>query len=282
MMIACQKQEGIIIPQEEKVLVVNSSLSADSIIRVNLSYTQSITNNSSYEKVTSADIFLYDQDTVFMENLLNNGDGNYFTINTVSASKKYILKIIILDKIHWSSDSIPVKAVGFPSSIDSITFRNKPNFFQITYTLSDNQNYQNFYGFKLKHIFGEIKGNDTFQKEEWFDIETLDPILIEDINSKFSKKQLLFTDKYFNNNAVKLKFGTSRIINNGSYQTRRLILYTEQYTAKAFAYYSSVNEHLFYQNDPFSQPVSVKGNVSDAYGAFIGTNIKADTIDFKY
>jgi hypothetical protein len=279
---ACKQDPGIVIPAEKPSLVVNSRLCADSLISFNLSYTQSITNNSAPEIVSNAIIELFDKDTVSIETLSNLGNGVYLSTTVAQASKYYIVKIMLPAQTYWSGDSVPVKVDGKITSTDSINFRNNPFFYQIHFSLNDKQKYQNFYSFKLKHYFEEYLLNDTLLKEEWLDIETIDPILTEDLNSRFSKRHLLFTDRYFNNTNIQLSFGTPKIANNSLTKTKKLILYTEQFTNHSYSYFSSMNEHIFYQNDPFSQPILVKGNINNAMGAFAGENIKADTINFNF
>ncbi len=280
---ACQKQAGIIIPDLERSLTVNSSLCLDSVIHINLSYTQSITDNSAPVAETNANIELYNRDTVLLEILTHSSSGNYISTAIKGlAGEKYIIRIITPKQVYWTSDSLPARIDGKILSADSINFHNNPYFYQITYQLKDKNPYQNYYGLKVKHYYEEIKPNDTLLKEEWINIETIDPILIEDINSRFSKQQLLFTDKYFNNSVVDIEFGTSKIINTTQYRSKYLVIFNEQYTFDAYRYYSSLNEHIFYQNDPFSQPINVEGNIKNAYGAFTGKSIRTDTLTFKF
>lgn len=280
---ACRKQVEIIIPEHEPSLTVNSTLCLDSLIRIELSYTQSITDNQAVMKESNARIDLYNKDSVLLETLTNKGNGNYTSITTTGKSSlKYILKITTPKLTYWASDSLPARTDGKVVSTDSINFHNNPYFFQITYQIRDKGLFQNFYGFKLKHCYEEFSATDTVQKEEWLEIETIDPILTEDANSKFSKKHLMFTDRYFNNMAIFLELGTSKIFNNSSGKSKFLIVYLDQYTLDSYKYYTTLNEHIFYQNDPFSQPINVEGNISNAFGAFAGKSIKSDTISFKF
>lgn len=280
---ACRKQVEIAIPELEPSLTVNSVLCLDSLIRVELSYTQSITDNQPVLKETKALIELYNKDSVLLETLTNEGNGYYTTIATKAIpSLKYILKIITPKLTYWTSDSVPAGTDSKLVSVDSINFHNNPYFFQITYQMRDKGVFQNFYGFKLKHCYEVFSATDTVQKEEWLDIETKDPILTEDVNSKFSKKHLIFTDRYFNNMSIFLELGTSKVFNNSSGKSRFLILYLDQYTYDGYRYYTTLNEHIFYQNDPFSQPINVEGNIGNAFGAFTGKSTNNDTISFKF
>jgi hypothetical protein len=279
---ACRRQIDFNIPEQAQMLVVNSNLCADSFISFTLTYTQSIKDNSAVAMEKNATILIFDVDTNILD-IINPSAGGYYKSQVKALpSTIYIAKISIGKKDYWASDSLPAKVEGEISKVDSVIFQGRTDFLRIRYDLSDKQAYPNYYGIRMKHCFEKFQGADTTLEEEWVDVETIDPVLLEDENNKFSKKHLLLTDLRFNNTTINFNFGTSVIINNGSKRSRMLVVYIEQYSFKAYQYYSSLNQHLFYQNDPFSQPTQVKGNISDAFGSFIGRNTRADTIAFKF
>lgn len=285
---ACRKQIEFKIPASEQLLVVNSNLCIDSFISVKLTYTQAINENGKPPIESNAKVEVFNKDTVLLETINNSANGVYQTSSVkAEASKLYLLKISTPRKAYWMKDSCPLECLSHVVKIDSAIFQGKSNFYRIKFQLRDMQLCPNYYGLKLKHTFEtyQIIGpgkTDTLISEEWIDVETIDPLLIQDENNKFSKKHLLLTDLYFNNSAINFTFGTSAIVNNASKKTKQLNIELEQYSFDAYQFYATLTEHMFYQNDPFSQPTLVKGNIQNAFGSFIGKNIVRTVILFKY
>ncbi len=288
LLFSCKKEIEFKIPNEERILVVNSNLCADSFISVKLTYTQSINDNSKPITENNAIVELFSKDTTLLETLNPTINGFYqTTFVKAEASKCYILKISTTQKVYWMQDSCPLKCSAALVKTDSIFFQGKSNFFRIKYQLTDLQLCSNYYGLKLKHSYETYLVNgggatDTALVEEWIDVETIDPLLIQDENNKFSKKHILFSDLYFNNSTIYFSFGTSAISNTATKKTKKLSIELEQYSYDSYLYYASLIEHMFYQNDPFSQPTLVKGNISNALGSFIGKDINRTIILFKY
>ncbi len=284
-LMACRKTINYKIPNKQKILVVNSVLINDSFIAIELSQTQGITDNVPNITINDALISIYDKDTNLIEELSNSGNGRYLSlINKGIEMKFYIAKISIQNSQYWVSDSIPQKSISIVKDTSRSLFLGRPNYFNIDYKIKDIQNITNNYGLRVKRFFEKYQTInsiiDTAYIEEWLIIDTKDFILTENEITQFSKEQLLFNDRNFNNTEIEVKFGNANLFNQKSQKTLKLIIYLEQYSISGFEYYRSLNEHLFYQNDPFSQPSALKGNVHNAYGAFVGKSIKADTIKF--
>lgn len=283
--ISCRKVIVLDLPVQKQTLVLNSNLTLDSFISINLALTQGITENAPNYSINNAFISLYDKDSNFIENLQNGGNGLYFS-NTLKGipNKLYIAKIINQNTTYYTSDSIPNKSVAFIIDTARIIFQGKANYFNIDYKITDNQKQTNFYGLKLKRKYIQYftinNILDSIAKEEWINIDTRDFILTENEISQFSKKHILFNDRFFSQATRTIKFGNANILSSINQKTMALIINLEQYSPQAFNYYQTLNEHLFYQNDPFSQPSTVKGNMPNGYGAFVGKSIKADTIKF--
>lgn len=285
---SCRKQIDFQLPTQTQSLVVNSNLCADSFISFTLKYTQAINDNTKPLLENNAIIEIFTKDTLLLETIPMGSNGHYLSVNTkAQASLFYLVKISLPGKVYWMGDSVPSPSQSKILKTDSIIFQGKENFFRINYQLKDLQNGLDYYGIKMKHYceLYTLKPNgdkDTTLIEEWIDVETIDPILTEDQNNKFSKKHLLFSDKYFNGSPIIFNFGTGALANSISKKTKSIVIYMEHYTRQAYDYYSTLNEHIFYQNDPFSQPTLVKGNINGAYGSFTGKNVHNDSLIFKY
>lgn len=287
-MSSCRKEIEFTIPKVDKVLVVNSNLCVDSLISVKLSYTQAINDNSKNITENNAVVQFFSKDSILLEQINPSSNGFYQTVLLkAQASTTYLLKITTPKQVYWMQDSCPLKCIASVVKIDSTVFQGNQNFYRIKFQIKDLQSFTNYYGLKLKHVYESYRNKgggliDTLMNEEWIDVETIDPILIQDENNKFSKKHLLFSDMYFNKSTINFYFGTSAIVNTSTRKTKKLSIELEQYSFDAYQYYATLYEHLFYQNDPFSQPTLVKGNISNAFGSFTGKNIIRTTLLFKY
>jgi hypothetical protein len=280
-MVSCKKEITVNIADRPAILVVNADLLSDSFIVVNLSMTQNITDNSVEKKVNDAVIEIFNEDTTILDVLLSQGNGIYkSSVIKPQASKEYIFKISQQNKVYWVDEIMPDSFELSVVDTSRVVFQGQSNFFQYKLDLSNDLFKDNFFSFRLKKISQKVQGSDTIQVDEWCDINSVDFILTESSESRFSKKHLLFTDKYFRGNKQEFKFGTS-LSDNTNQKTVKLILFVSSHSKSSYNYYTSLNEHLFYQNDPFSQPTLLKGNVPNAYGAAVGQITKVFEIRFQ-
>lgn len=278
--LSCKRVIEVEIPDRPSALVVDAQLDPDSFVSVRLSSTQKITNNNAPVTPFNSIVEIYNKDTGLLELLTDQGKGLF-----VSSSLKpmpgnqYLFKINADGKQHWVNETMPDTLNCLINDTSRIIFQGKQNFFQFDLKLKDRVG-ENYYGIRIKRFYRKYNGNDSVDTEEWVNIETIDFILTENPESKFSAKHLLFNDKYVLRPAQSLKFGVSSLFENRTEKTLRLDLYVSSYSKSAYDFYTSLNEHLFYQNDPFSQPTVVKGNVSNAFGAVVGTYTQIFRLDF--
>jgi hypothetical protein len=261
-------------------LVVNSSLYCDSLININLSLTQNIIDNNPPTIVSDASIEIMNKDSVILDVPNYNGNGNYLSWVKAEPGKRYLFRIQYSGKTYWGDETIPDTLKAELSDTGRIIFQGKQNFFQLKLKINDYQNSDNYYGLRLKRTYDKYSGSDTVQAEEWINIETIEFILTENPESRFSKKHLLFSDRYFNGIHQELKFGSGSLFSVEGEKTKALTLYVSSYSLNAYKYYTSVNEHLLYQSDPFSQPTVLKGNIEHAYGSIVAQNTKVFELSF--
>jgi hypothetical protein len=279
--ISCKKVIEIEVPNKTPVLVVDGNMSTDSLFEAQLSYTQNITDNSPVPYADAASIEIFDKDTNFIDVLLSSGKGrfksNFFK---PKANTDYLFRISDNGKEYWASEHMPDTVNCKLKDTSRIIFQGKSNFFQIQIQINDNFQFKNYYGIKLKRIYKHFKGKDTMVKEDWVDIQSIELVLTENPITQFSKQFLLFDDKLFNGSSINLKLGASNLFDSLNQKTTELQLHILSMSNKSFDYNASLNEHLFYQNDPFSQPTLLRGNVSNAYGALVGESSKVIRIKF--
>ncbi len=287
--ISCKKNINIPIPTQPNQLVVNSNFKLDSALQVFLSLSQPSNSNGNLTPYQQATLGIYTADSILIEPLTQMGNYYFSTLFKPISNTLYRLRISTPTQEYWASDSVP----NYPNTsivdTSTIVFQGNNHFFRIEYKLKDTANQKNYYALMLKRNYMQLvpKANttqmDTLYKSEWLPIETNDFYLTENPESSYSKSYLLFTDRHFNGLSLVLKFGSSKLKDNISNQlTLNTVVYCQQLSAQAYNYYQSINEHLFYQNDPYSQPNAIKGNIANALGAFVGVSQVADTVFFSH
>ncbi len=262
--------------------MLNSELSSDSFISFDLSLTQNITDNNNPPYVNDASIEVLNKDSNIIDVLSFTGNGRYASIwLKPQVASRYLFRIRRGNEEHWADEKMPDTLHAKIIDTSRVLFQSKQNFFQFNVKIKDDASKSNFYGLKLKRKFEKYSAEDTVIAEEWVNIESIDFLLNENPDSRFSKKHLLFNDLYFKGLDQEFRFGGADLFSNSSQKTLKLELYISSYTVNGYRYYISVNEHLLYQSDPFSQPTLLKGNVSNAFGAVVGNYTRVFTFDFN-
>lgn len=285
--VSCTKEIELDLSQQSQKLIINSNFYLDSFITIKLNLSKSIVDNRAYSSVSNATVEIYDKDTNLIELMKNQGQGIYQTLfNKAQKFNKYILKVTYNGKEYWGLDSVPdAPRMKFIDTF-RMFFQGQQNYFNCLYSLKDSLKTKEYYGIKVKKIAEKYQLNslnliDTIKYEEWIDIETKEFVLTENPITGFSKKMLLYDDKYFNQNIQFLNFGKSNLFANKNDKVKYLIVYFIKMNEGGFNFYNSLHQHVFYQNDPFSQPNPLFGNIPNAYGAFVAQSIVSDTIKFK-
>ena len=278
---ACQKEIKFDLSDHQAKLVVNGHLYNDSLISIDLSISGQITQ-SVVQPYVNGVVELYDKDTNQLLTLNNNGNGRYFSsVYKAQANTIYLIKIKTNERNYWIREETPDTVFSEIKDSSRFFFQGNESYFQLKLQLNDKSILKNFYEIKVKRFYKEWNGIDSIKKEEWVDINTQDFVLTESPTSRYSKKQLLFSDRFFNGQKVNLNLGMFGLFNTPKQRTTHLQVYVSSLSLNAFNYYTSINEHLFFQNDPFTQPSQIIGNVPNAYGAITGRYLSVKTIVFK-
>jgi hypothetical protein len=279
--VACQKEITFDLSDHQAKLVVNGHLYNDSLISIDLSISGQITQ-SVVQPYVNGVVELYDKDTNQLLTLNNNGNGRYYSsIYKAQANTIYLIKIKTNERNYWIIEETPDTVFSEIKDTSRFFFQGNEAYFQLKLQLNDKSILKNFYEIKVKRFYKEWNGIDSIIKEEWVDINTQEFVLTESPISRYSKKQLLFSDRFFNGQKVNLNVGMFGLFNTLQQRTTHLQVYVSSLSLNAFNYYTSINEHLFFQNDPFTQPSQIIGNVPDAYGAITGRYLNVETIVFK-
>lgn len=280
--VECRKEVVFKTSNNQVALVVDAILTNDSLFMIKLSQTQAINDNSLNKFVSDATIEVFDVDSNIISVLSYLKDGQYVS-NLVKAvpNEAYIFKISHQNNVFWANQAMPDTLKTNILDTSRLLFQGVSQFFQIKYDLQDKSLLKNYYGLKIKAVFESVNNQDTTLLTEWLPIETNEFVLIQDANFKFSKTNLLFSDQYFNGQNTILNFGCANLFNNPNKKIKYLVVYSSSLSVAAYQFFASINEHQFYQNDPFSLPPPLQGNVAGAYGGVVAQYMKADTVRFK-
>lgn len=280
-LVACEKEINFDLSDHQAKLVVNGHLFNDSLVSIDLSISGQITQSVAQPYINGV-VELYDKDTNQILTLINNGNGRYYSsLYKTQANTVYFFKIKTNESDYWIREETPDSVFSEIKDSSRFFFQGNEAYFQLKLHLNDKSILKNFYEIKVKRFYKEWNGIDTIKKEEWVDLNTQEFVLTESPISRYSKKQLLFSDRYFNGQKVNLNVGMFGLFNTPQQRTIHLQVYVSSLSLNAFNYYTSINEHLFFQNDPFTQPSQITGNVPNAYGAITGRYLSVETIVFK-
>lgn len=270
LLVSCKQEIIVNIEDKPALTVVVSELDKDSFFTFRLSLTQNITDNSPEKHISDAVIEILDKDSNLLESLQHSSGGMYKSalIKPVPASR-YLIRIKDSRGEHFADETMPTPIQILSLDTARIQFQGQKDFMQLKLVFPDTATQGNYYGLRLKRTFVRYSGTDSVLSDEWLNIETGDLIITEDPDSRFSLKHRLFSDRFFNGNVQEIKFGASGLFGKPDEKTKSLELHFSSYSQPSFRFLVSVNEHLFYQNDPFSQPSGIRGNVSNAAGGVV-------------
>lgn len=278
---ACQKEINFDLSDHQTKLVVNGQLFNDSFISIDLGLSNQITQTV-FQPYLDGVIEVYDKDTNSLFTLINNGNGRYSSnVNKAQANTIYLFKIKTNEREYWIKEVMPDTVFCKIKDTARFFYQGNEAYFQLSLQLNDQSILKHYYELKIKRFYKEWNGQDSIKKEEWVDLNTQEFVLTESPISRYSKKQLLFSDRYFNGQKVGLKLGIFGLFNSPRQKTTHLQVFISSLSLNAFNYFTTINEHLFFQNDPFTQPSQIAGNVPNAYGAISGRYLLLQTIVLK-
>lgn len=272
---ACKRQIDVDIADPSPGAVLIAELNSDSLIKIRFSLTQSILKNAEPDIINSASIDILDADSNLLETITHYGSGFYrSSVLKPEYKKKYLFRIHSNSRVFSCDETMPDSISATLKDTGRVIFQGIRDFFQMKVNIADHVSDKNYYAFRVKRHYKQYSGTDTIQREEWMDISSVDIVLTENPLTSFSEKFIIFDDRYFNGFQREIEFGVGRLFRRTNQKTESLELMISTLSESAYHYYTSVNEHLYYQNDPFAQPTLLNGNVDGALGAIVGMNTK--------
>lgn len=227
--------------------------------------------NSTPEIFSEAQLLLYDSIMGKIDSFVFDPISQNYTCNTICTEKnKYFLVLKNNNsQVAIAKEELTSSVLNYTIDTQTVIFRGKEDFLQIKLTISDEVNLENYYGFQLLRSYWKYANNDSTFEEEIQELETIDYWFLRNENSQFTKKELLLRDIGFEDKVAILRFGAFSLYANSSKQkTIALKLICSKMSSNLYQYRQTINEHLFYQTDPFAQSTTVYTNWDNTRGIF--------------
>lgn len=252
---ACEKDADVKLPKVESKLVVSSFISPmDSIIKVNVTLSQPLYNNSNstnYSTIANATVQI--NDGTNFQTLTYNATDNYYFVSTVvfplSIGTTYNLTVTTPDGKNVNAST------SIPNSNQTLSYSAEP--------IADPNNSNRY--------FFNTEWNDASGSEDYYRIVYYDKYYYD------GSLDTSYYNAYSNNISDKDKDGT-RIVETFEIYTStdntmnasgelQLIKASKEY----YLYHSTLLNAAF-SGGPFSEPVQMYTNINGGYGVFAGYN----------
>lgn len=299
---ACSEPIDIDIEDQDRVLVVNSVINPDSLIKVNLARSLSVKeSDSSFKFIENATVEIYENGTLIDE-LSHSKNGYYISSHKPKENTTYKL---IAKAANFEPAQSEIK-IGMPVPIKSLTADIEVESYTETWwdeetqtefdttiyyivsersfinvSFDDNPNEENYY-FLALYTYQDVYEYLPPNYEEVYMGEKLQPI-------DYNNASLSYENYYYSNGLV--GYAISDDFFNGQTYSSNLDLYLWSVPKKPYIYVQllSINKEFFdfvtsynkYEEstyNPFAEPVNVRSNIENGFGIFTGYSTSKDSV----
>lgn len=270
---SCETTVELNLPDQDAKIVVNATISTDSLFTVHVSKSVGSLENRPKTILYHALVKLYEND-VYKEDLKLNTQGFFTSVtgfkpkegNTYKVEvslKNYetvtaVCKVpdVTIPTLITYSDSAFSEANGFDNS-------SKEWYSQIDVTISDVAETTNYYAIQLLQeypVYDTLFNVVGYQTYPLY-VRTNDP------NAEISGVDCLISDEYFNGSSYKITVNTP----SSSFITdsiSRYYLYFKSISRETYLYKKTLNKYYNSNGNPFAEPVRVYSNVENGMGIF--------------
>lgn len=285
---SCVKEIEFKSNEIEPKIVVNSLFTPDSMWRIHVSQSKSISSTSNMTFLSNASVKLFDQSQQLIATLQHAGQG-YYTASGVTPGENQAYSIEVsapgytsVTATNHTTSSIPLIHVDTATSTDSEGNQQM----EVTVQFSDPAGISNYY---LLELIGKYKqfnaetGDSVFVEEPLM-LHCLDPNVEQTNTLDFQEKTGLFNylmihDDFFDGSQYGLKFRLNDWPSLKHFDLQcelRFIHASEAY----YLYRKSYAAYLKVVGNPFAQPVQVYSNINNGIGIFAGATPTFWTIQF--
>lgn len=267
---ACETTVELKLPDQASKIVVNSTISTDSLFTVHVSKSVGALDNSSKITLYHALVQLYEND-VFKEDLKLNSQGFFTSITGFKPSVGKTYKIIVSLKNYETATAIcTVPQVTIPTLVtfsdsafsETSMFESstKEWYSQVDVSISDAAETINYYSIQLLQEFAVYDTLDNFIGYQSYplDLKTNDP------NAEINNYDCLISDEFFNGSTYKVSVNTPS--NRFTDSLSRYYLYFKSISKEMYLYKKTLNKYYNANGNPFAEPVRVYSNVENGMG----------------
>jgi len=264
-LVSCKKEIDINLPETDSKLVVNSFFTGDSKIKVHLSKSIGILENTIPE-CNDATVIVMENNIII--DTMYKASGYYYSNKKTAINNKYALIVsapnmdtvlcqdMIPEKITLQSciftDSVLIDEDGLIINELKLDFQDSagPDFYEVE--------------LEAKNIANNYTILTWFKKNS-------DPIITSTGLLDYNPKTLIFSDKMFNGKrcSVKVYYAVQRGVGNYRLKIsfRSISEPYFRYKEKQYAYQFSLENDIF---SGMSEPVQLYSNINGGYGIFAG------------
>ena len=274
---SCEKIIDINISDKDKKIVINSIISTDSLVKVNVSKSLNILDDQNAIFLNDAVVNLY-EDGNFIEQLPLDSNGTYKSKNFYPlVNKKYKIEVSCNGLTSVSAENkIPQKVPII--SIDTVSVQTDiNNAIEFTMKFTDPVNDTNYYFLEAKTRYNEYNYFTGELENSYMSnlyIYTVDNIVDVDVNQNGG---IVFTDNLINGQTYSLKFNIDKY--NFYNDTNKVYFYLNSVSKDFYLYIKSYSLNQENMDNPFAEPVQVYENIKNGYGIFAGFSSYKDSIN---
>jgi hypothetical protein len=279
---ACTTVVDFDIPLNKPWIVVNSLFSADSVWRVQLTYSKNILDTSpgSIIPVGNAVVTILDLNNQVIETMTPSSD----KFNPVLYKGKtkplpgqaYTVQVAIKNEpVLQAANKVPTHVPMHSVAVDSSRFISDGEPIEIKISFNDPGNERNFYTVKIIedafYLTGKMVNNVIKWDTIWYTQEVYFEVVNQSLTSDETGLEKLINDSHFNGKEYTFHLKMhSRHLYGSTFVPRNTRLTLLSVTEEYYKYFSSkvLQESKAY--DPFAQPVQVFTNVENGLGIFAG------------
>ncbi|MBS2210352.1 DUF4249 domain-containing protein [Carboxylicivirga mesophila] len=269
LMSSCEKEIAYKGKELENFMVVNSVLLPDSLLSCRVTRSNTIFDDETIKVIGDATVEVY-QDKELVEVLPYSPDGYYRSASLKAVEgQNYSFNIS-----HESYETIsgqtkvPTRADAI---IQSAAYNENTYMYDVTLAITDlpGDDYYRLLAY-VDDVIYDYDGNVIQEGYVKAFINSSDPVLnfnkVSGDESDFSdypdNNYMVFDDALFDGETYQLRVGISYY----AYGARPMRIILQHLNEDLFLYYSSVQSHIYYDEDPFAEPVQIHSNVSNGAG----------------
>jgi len=301
---SCETLVDVDIPREAPKLVVNTQLVPDSIIRLHLTQSRFILDNTEFRGVNNATITVLEEGNIIEQLQKTEEDGMYVSNFVVEEGKNYTLKaeaqgFTAVEASSYLAPKVPIQNIVLDSALEysgnycydrDSCFDTYNIYYDVKLTLKDPANSPNYYSVmvyskRTEYYIEEYPDGTTkeisydYLQQLYLNSNDASVALADfDLSGEGAwGEEIMFSDEIFDGKTYTFNFE----IDNGFSSTdenQELIFVLKHLSETQFKYQVSRELQNWNDGNPFAEPVQVYNNIKNGYGIFAGYSADSKTV----